>query len=458
MSGIVASQPVVGRILYFPNQKPRLEIEGLAGEQWLFAIQKPCVSSSSAHKKTDDDIPLLEMNDDATPEQAFRALSPLKRWLWEPLVIQDPDTGIKRSVLINIRSLQQRLKLSRAEVLNLLRTGKIQELPRLKGLIEACDFNTSAALKIDVFVRGQNWAKINANPETMKCFSRNGNAKDQIPLSLDLSAGNTILIRSRKVRLLGKGTYKVVKHAYEITLNPKSQSYSSPIPKARSTMHVSEGDSWASTAEWEAFHRLKGCYGIVQTSRMIWTHSHNDRRKIVLVQPLYMESLEETLYRYPPLPLMAKLKILEDVLQGLANLHKNRLLHRDLLLGNFLIRLPEAEAVISDFGLSCDMDDSAATGTFFTTQRLAPPEAQPYMKRRWSLFKKWVGTPEQSRAITTPALDVFYLGRSLAELFRDIGNGEPTPEPIGHLLRDMQLPNPLDRPSAQQALDRLKDV
>lgn len=102
--------------------------------------------------------------------------------------------------------------------------------------------------------------------------------------------------------------------------------------------------------------------------------------------------------RQPPLSWLHRLAIAEDVAKGLAYLHAQRHIHRDLSAGNILLdRLGGAR--IGDFGLARVLDSGASAQY---TQRVAGTIG--YL------------SPEYQRGVVTAKLDVFALGVLMLQL------------------------------------------
>ena len=88
-------------------------------------------------------------------------------------------------------------------------------------------------------------------------------------------------------------------------------------------------------------------------------------------------SLAELIARSAPLPIDDVLRILGDVLAGLATVHAAGLVHRDVKPGNVLLT-SDGRAKLADFGIARWLDDIEASltspGTVIGTERYMAPE------------------------------------------------------------------------------------
>ena len=86
------------------------------------------------------------------------------------------------------------------------------------------------------------------------------------------------------------------------------------------------------------------------------------------------ESLQSIITRRAPLPLAAKLKLAEQVCQGLDHAHKNGIVHRDVKPGNILVKADGTVKVV-DFGIvHLESTTLTKTGMFMGTVQYASPE------------------------------------------------------------------------------------
>jgi serine/threonine-protein kinase len=132
----------------------------------------------------------------------------------------------------------------------------------------------------------------------------------------------------------------------------------------------------------------------------------------------------------------------EDALEALECIHRSGIVHRDVKPSNFLLDA-ESRACLTDFGIALTADDTRLTRSYEQMGTLA------YM------------APEQRtrRRSVTEKADVYSLAVVLHEL-RTGGLPSGTPGasiagPFGELVRCMGEPEPEDRPTVTEALEKL---
>jgi hypothetical protein len=130
-----------------------------------------------------------------------------------------------------------------------------------------------------------------------------------------------------------------------------------------------------------------------------------------------------------------------QMLSALAYLHDKKVIHRDIKPSNFLLDA-EGNCYLADFGIALHGEDVRLTRTLEQMGSVA------YM------------SPEQRRGAGATALsDVYSLGVVVHELLTgregEVTPGKGLPGELGALVRAMCAEDPSERPTAQQALERL---
>ncbi len=143
-------------------------------------------------------------------------------------------------------------------------------------------------------------------------------------------------------------------------------------------------------------------------------------------------------------PHEVRVRLLAQVLQALAYMHRWGVIHRDLKPGNVLV--VDGQVKVLDFGLAIARERLDAQGTVGTPGFVAP-----------ELFE---GHPASA------ASDLFSLGMIAYRLFAAAGPGRPAGLPagfeesaLGQVLRKLSAPEPLERyRSAEEALAALTEA
>ena len=121
--------------------------------------------------------------------------------------------------------------------------------------------------------------------------------------------------------------------------------------------------------------------------------------------------------------------------EALAHVHEKRVVHRDVKPSNMLLRQDD-RVVLTDFGVACEMDLSAAesTGAGEGTLQYMPPEQR-------------AGAPAH------PSMDVHALGASLAEVLEHLSTEAPAD--LVELAAICRRAEPSERPDARWVHARL---
>jgi len=154
--------------------------------------------------------------------------------------------------------------------------------------------------------------------------------------------------------------------------------------------------------------------------RLLWSEVVDDEPPL-LVLDLYAGSLRQRIAAAWTPSLDEALRVAEDVLAGLSEIHRSGHLHRDVNPGNVLLT-KDLRAAVGDFGLAMRVGgrtSSTAAGTLMFTAPELACDGQPNFRS-----------------------DVFSAARTLQQLFRD----HPSATQVGNLLTRASSENPNDRP------------
>lgn len=190
----------------------------------------------------------------------------------------------------------------------------------------------------------------------------------QDTIEYDPATGNTYIVLDRHPEaFLGQGNKKT---AYKAILFDRD----APEVVARAEQKV------APPIEIEMYKKLQGAPGIIAT-RGILSRSHDGETYTTFYFKLYDRgSLNAIVVNKEPLSLSEKATIAHSILVGLHSLHSRHLVHRDLHMSNFLIKIDKGknkkrtiETVIADLGMTIDLQ-SAIGVQAQGSSLLCPPE------------------------------------------------------------------------------------
>ncbi len=108
------------------------------------------------------------------------------------------------------------------------------------------------------------------------------------------------------------------------------------------------------------------------------------------------------------------LHLILGVARGLAEAHRAKVIHRDVKEANIIVREPEGEAVLVDFGVSGCAEASRVTGG------MMPPGTVEYRSPEAWRFRLENKGDARARYLPTPADDVYALGVVLYWLLTDV--------------------------------------
>lgn len=180
------------------------------------------------------------------------------------------------------------------------------------------------------------------------------------------------------------------------------------------------------------------------------------------------ESLDHRLGR-GAVPLDEAVRIMRQMADAIAHLHARGIRHRDLKPANVVVQA-DGTAKIVDFGIALEIDATRLTneGARFGTPGYAPPEwlgADATDPAQWDLYALGVCFYELlTGAVAFPISSDLppqqqILQVMLAKQARPhLDPGEPFPEPLRALVRELSSSNPADRPDAATVAARLRGV
>jgi RHS repeat-associated protein len=207
-----------------------------------------------------------------------------------------------------------------------------------------------------------------------------------------------IHLGTRNIPKIGKGYHKVV---------TKSILYDPLAPEICANCVTGTEDK----KEMAIMEQLQGTPGIVE-GRAFITHStkRDGENRLEIICKLYnCKSLREIYYsKTPHFSLWEKMKIALDLLSGLAGMHEQKLVHRDLHSGNYLVDLTrpskgprEVNAAIIDFGKTLPEKKCANMTVQAAHKYVAPEGFIPWKLRKKDYY----------------ATDVYALGCVLYQVF-----------------------------------------
>lgn len=175
-----------------------------------------------------------------------------------------------------------------------------------------------------------------------------------LPRAIQFNADGKVYIHFNKAKckdhIFGKGSFKRVRVAMDFDSK-------SLYAVARSSITTPNLLTIADN-EIKFLKKFAGKKGVAQIVEEVKVIGKRGEEKSFAIQPIYNEGTLGTLPN--TISEEKKFKIVLDLLEGLANLEEEKVIHRDIKLENiFLNKLPDEtlEACIADFGLACMSDD-----------------------------------------------------------------------------------------------------
>lgn len=427
-----------------------------------------------------------------SPEQLRADLGFFEKHLWAPLTIH--EAGQMRTLLININSAAKRLGFDKSHIKESSQRGELEALlhPKISTLVSAqlslTDLPDSIlddipllatssptettlnaapfaavrkrAEKIDAFIQShkQEWfAEVDATHNKLV------SASSELPRDLLMTEERRIMMLPKDSDpLIGEGGFKTVRKGWDVTA-------AKAVAVAKGRIRLSEKPVIENARREIAIgKKLSGKPGIIE---MFAAYEKTEGREVEITTVL--ELAEQDLVELLNRELVGQKdreQIALDILEGLATLHADGILHRDIKLENILIftdpQTGRKRAKFTDFGLACYIEDlterRALCGSGYY---LAPEQANAlYLRKSPKIF----GTPEA---------DVYIAGIVLGNIFdRD---GMPwkhvaddaaryrmmkrcwkprVPSHVAPIIHKMLDLNPAQRPTAAQALDQMRRV
>lgn len=320
-----------------------------------------------------------------------------------------------------------------------------------------------------------------------------------LPCSLLFSIkGECRLIFENVGHLLGSGSDKLVfrsiclpKGNVQALIKPIFHEEDAASDTGYSREQIQFMGMWLET---EMLMKLRGERGIISLEeRMVF--EWGGEKRLYLAEDYYWDG---TLRDYLKYPIKCKIEsakaspkkqreILSDLLQGLAAIHKNNIVHHDIKPDNILVDLQkEKSAVIADFHLAVYLGDTSRLSKVGFVSLWAPPE---YAKIELNPDRSFEKLLQDYLSITTGKLDIwsmgliFYLFTTYELPFwiqMEVDAAEPTAEakifeaiaglkkgwipehlrssPYFPLLEKMLEPDPTDRCTALEALEILSRI
>jgi serine/threonine protein kinase len=219
--------------------------------------------------------------------------------------------------------------------------------------------------------------------------------------------------------VLGRGSSSVVHRA-------KSTTFNDVVALKVWQRSLTEDERIRFRQECSLHRRLSGHPNIV---RFLWADAPADGSAWIATE-LCDESLDDRLHRSPPLSGEDAFELAEDVLSGLAEIHRQGHIHRDIKPGNILLR--QGRAVLCDMGIAKPVDRHTLNAPAGSPGYLAPELGR--------------GRQPDTRS------DVYSAAVTLYGIF-----GENPPDGVERLLTRATSSEPADRPrDAGAFLDRLQ--
>lgn len=293
-------------------------------------------------------------------------LNCLQKLFWVKVTLPNSE-----KVFVNIRSLAKRLKVTPrfAKLLISGRTKNLQQIiatcqkitPFAKSLAEEESLSRTGNLKKSLIL----WEKIESQKESLSFQAKNkGSATGRIGerhlLAHFNSQTSSVDFFLSLKKPLGKGGYRTVYPLMNCQTFKVFQALSVQLPSKSNQIKKME-------REYRFLTTLQNVKEVVKPYFFI-----NNQNGLFLVTKR-CESTFDQIIRDPKVSQKKKLQLFREVLKGVAAIHEQGIIHRDIKPQNILLD-KKGKIKIIDFNLSCLKTETSKLVSFCGTAIYQPPE------------------------------------------------------------------------------------
>ncbi|KAH8351439.1 membrane-associated tyrosine- and threonine-specific cdc2-inhibitory kinase [Drosophila kikkawai] len=260
------------------------------------------------------------------------------------------------------------------------------------------------------------------------------------PASADWSDRSHFEQCFQRLAKLGEGSFGEV---FQVRDRSDGRLYAVKISKQLFRGEQYRAERLEEVRRYEEFSGHENCI------RFIRAWEQYDR--LFMQMELCRESLEQYLLRCQRIPEERIWHILLDLLRGLKSLHDRNLIHLDIKLDNVLIGEDDETCKLADFGLVFDLDRSNSRhATEGDSRYMAPEILQGHFSKAADIFSLGIAMLELACYMDLPAN---------GPLWHELRQGILPEEFINKIslelqtvIKSMMMPDPMQRPTADQLL------
>ncbi len=319
---------------------------------------------------------------------------------------------------INIASCAKRLGISKQEVFEFAKQDQSQLFANLEKINQgAPNFSAADYIKTSFYLEKNKGSIIEKmqteNKETtyIRPTKENG-----LPRAIQINRDGQVIIHFNKKkkgdRVLGEGSFKTVKFAWDLNKNQLIAVGKSRRIKNHTFDEIKE----LSEQEVAFSNAFKGDPQVAQLTQLVEVEGKGKEKKLLFLQPIYSEgSLSTFLKKNDAIDIETKKALALQMVTACSRLEEKGVIHKDIKPDNFLVKKndqnpPSYEVALADFG--CAEWSTKKTGQAIGTLLFLSPEYFGVITNNTKLKDS-----DEIKNVTTNKHDAWALGITLFEMF-----------------------------------------